>query len=172
MSACFPGFVSRRTDSPANCNRLTTLCRNMYLSSKLTRSTLAACLCLGLANPAYYLAAKFPGNFEEAVLHAINGGGQNQARAILTGALVGAQVGLTAIPKRSREQLRVDFARPPPGSASGNGLSRLALSYPQHFETQFYNFIPEPHLDKRGYPGSHLTIVLVAPLTSRVRYEC
>ena len=100
MSACFPGFVSRRTDSPANCNRLTTLCRNMYLSSKLTRSTLAACLCLGLANPAYYLAAKFPGNFEEAVLHAINGGGQNQARAILTGALVGAQVGLIAIPKR------------------------------------------------------------------------
>jgi ADP-ribosylglycohydrolase len=49
---------------------------------------------------AYYLAARFPHSFEQAVLHAINGGGQNQARAILTGALVGAQVGLSGIPKR------------------------------------------------------------------------
>ena len=49
---------------------------------------------------AYYLAARFPDDFEAAVLHAINGGGQNQARAILTGALVGAQVGLTGIPGR------------------------------------------------------------------------
>lgn len=49
---------------------------------------------------AYYLAARFPDDFESAVLHAINGGGQNQARAILTGALVGAQVGLAGIPQR------------------------------------------------------------------------
>jgi ADP-ribosylglycohydrolase len=49
---------------------------------------------------AYYLAARFSDDFEQAVLHAINGGGQNQARAILTGALVGAQVGLSGIPKR------------------------------------------------------------------------
>jgi ADP-ribosylglycohydrolase len=49
---------------------------------------------------AYYLAARFPDNFESAVLHALNGGGQNQARCILTGALVGAQVGLTGIPQR------------------------------------------------------------------------
>ncbi len=49
---------------------------------------------------AYYLAARFPDDFESAVLHAINGGGQNQARAILTGALVGAQVGLGGIPGR------------------------------------------------------------------------
>jgi len=49
---------------------------------------------------AYYLAARFSDDFEQAVLHAINGGGQNQARAILTGALVGAQVGLAAIPRR------------------------------------------------------------------------
>jgi ADP-ribosylglycohydrolase len=49
---------------------------------------------------AYYLAARFPDDFESAVLHAINGGGQNQARAILTGALVGAQVGLAGIPPR------------------------------------------------------------------------
>jgi ADP-ribosylglycohydrolase len=49
---------------------------------------------------AYYLAARFSDDFEQAVLHALNGGGQNQARAILTGALVGAQVGLAAIPQR------------------------------------------------------------------------
>ena len=49
---------------------------------------------------AYYLAARFPDDFETAVLHAINGGGQNQSRAILTGALVGAQVGLSGIPQR------------------------------------------------------------------------
>jgi len=48
----------------------------------------------------YYLAARFPGDFEAAVLHAINGGGQNQARAMLTGALAGAQVGLSGIPPR------------------------------------------------------------------------
>jgi ADP-ribosylglycohydrolase len=49
---------------------------------------------------AYYLAARFNDNFELAVLHAINGGGQNMSRACLTGALVGAQVGLAGIPKR------------------------------------------------------------------------
>lgn len=49
---------------------------------------------------AYYLAARFHEDFEQAVLHALNGGGQNQARSILTGALVGAQVGLSGIPER------------------------------------------------------------------------
>ena len=49
---------------------------------------------------AYYLAARFKDDFESAVLHAINGGGQNMSRAMLTGALVGAQVGLTGIPLR------------------------------------------------------------------------
>jgi ADP-ribosylglycohydrolase len=49
---------------------------------------------------AYYLAARFATDFEQAVLHALNGGGQNQARCILTGALVGAQVGLAGIPQR------------------------------------------------------------------------
>src|SRR5690606_28587168 len=48
---------------------------------------------------AYYLAARFPDDFESAVLHAVNGGGQNQARAILTGALAGAQTGLSGIPR-------------------------------------------------------------------------
>ncbi len=49
---------------------------------------------------AYYLASHFRNDFESAVLHAVNGGGQNQARAILTGALVGAQTGLSGIPQR------------------------------------------------------------------------
>ncbi|MEO1963162.1 MAG: ADP-ribosylglycohydrolase family protein [Cycloclasticus sp.] len=48
----------------------------------------------------YYLAARYSDDFESAVLHAINGGGQNMARAMLTGALVGAQVGINGIPKR------------------------------------------------------------------------
>ena len=49
---------------------------------------------------AYYLAARFSDDFESAILHAVNGGGQNLARAMLTGALVGAQVGLKGIPPR------------------------------------------------------------------------
>ena len=49
---------------------------------------------------AYYLAARFKDDFEAAVLHAVNGGGQNMARAMLTGTLVGAQVGLQGIPQR------------------------------------------------------------------------
>jgi ADP-ribosylglycohydrolase len=49
---------------------------------------------------AYYLAARFPRDFESAVLQAINGGGQNMSRACLAGALVGAQAGLSGIPAR------------------------------------------------------------------------
>jgi ADP-ribosylglycohydrolase len=55
---------------------------------------------------AYYLAARFPGDFESAVLHAVNGGGQNQARAILTGTLAGAQAGLSGIPQRFLDGLQ------------------------------------------------------------------
>ncbi len=54
---------------------------------------------------AYYLAARFGSDFETAVLTAVNGGGQNQARAILTGALCGAIGGLQAIPRRWIEGL-------------------------------------------------------------------
>jgi ADP-ribosylglycohydrolase len=48
----------------------------------------------------YYLASRYSDDFELAVLHAVNGGGQNMARAMLTGALVGAQVGIQGIPQR------------------------------------------------------------------------
>ena len=54
---------------------------------------------------AYYLSARFEDDFESGVLHAINGGGQNQVRALLTGALIGAQVGLSGIPNRLIEGL-------------------------------------------------------------------
>lgn len=65
---------------------------------------------------AYHLAARFADDFESAVLHAINGGGQNQARAILTGALVGAMVGVQGIPERfvsglERSAERLQLAR-------------------------------------------------------------
>ena len=55
---------------------------------------------------AYYPAARFPDDFESAVLHALNGGGQNMLRACLTGALAGAQVGLSGIPERFIGELR------------------------------------------------------------------
>lgn len=54
---------------------------------------------------AYYLAARFQGDFESAVLHAVNGGGQNMARAMLTGALCGAIGGIQAIPVRFLDRL-------------------------------------------------------------------
>jgi ADP-ribosylglycohydrolase len=65
---------------------------------------------------AYFLAARFQNDFEKAVLHAVNGGGQNMSRAMLTGALVGARVGLSGIPERfidglSRGNEAVDLAK-------------------------------------------------------------
>jgi ADP-ribosylglycohydrolase len=64
---------------------------------------------------AYYLAARYANDFESAVLHAINGGGQNMSRAMLTGALVGAQIGLDKIPQRFID-----------GLADSNELVKLA----------------------------------------------
>ena len=58
------------------------------------------CAIYGPLPAAYYLAARFAGEFEAPVLHALNGGGQNLNRAALTGALAGAQVGLSGIPSR------------------------------------------------------------------------
>ena len=49
---------------------------------------------------AYYIAGRYPNDFEKAVLTAVNSGGQNLARASLTGALVGAMTGLSGIPER------------------------------------------------------------------------
>jgi ADP-ribosylglycohydrolase len=63
------------------------------------------CSILCMLPAAYYLAARFQEDFEQAVLHALNGGGQNMSRAMLTGALVGAQVGLSGIPTRLIEGL-------------------------------------------------------------------
>ena len=58
------------------------------------------CAIYHMLPPAYYLAARFHDDFESGVLHALNGGGQNQVRAMLTGTLIGAQVGINSIPER------------------------------------------------------------------------
>jgi ADP-ribosyl-[dinitrogen reductase] hydrolase len=67
---------------------------------------LAACRLFGLActlgfllPAAYYFASRFENDFYNAVMSALNGGGNNMARAALTGALAGAQVGLAGIPE-------------------------------------------------------------------------
>jgi ADP-ribosylglycohydrolase len=54
----------------------------------------------------YYLSARFKDDFEAGVLHALNGGGQNQVRTMLTGALIGAQVGFSKIPERFIDGLK------------------------------------------------------------------
>jgi ADP-ribosyl-[dinitrogen reductase] hydrolase len=59
-----------------------------------------ACSMVFMLPAAYYFASRFENDFELPVLSAINGGGNNMARASLTGALCGAQVGLSGIPQR------------------------------------------------------------------------
>jgi ADP-ribosylglycohydrolase len=66
-----------------------------------------ACRLFGLAcsldfmlPAAYYFNSRFEDDFELPVLSAINGGGNNMARASLTGALAGAQAGIRGIPQR------------------------------------------------------------------------
>jgi ADP-ribosyl-[dinitrogen reductase] hydrolase len=49
---------------------------------------------------AYFFIHRYPNDFENAVLSAVNGGGNNMDRASLTGTLSGAMVGLSGIPKR------------------------------------------------------------------------
>jgi hypothetical protein len=49
---------------------------------------------------AYWLAHRYPNDFEAGILAAVNGGGNNMARATLTGALLGAMNGLSGIPER------------------------------------------------------------------------
>uniref|UniRef100_UPI00333E18E6 ADP-ribosylglycohydrolase family protein n=1 Tax=Castellaniella defragrans TaxID=75697 RepID=UPI00333E18E6 len=76
---------------------------------------------------AYYLATRFQGDFESAVLHAVNGGGQNQARAMLTGALCGAIGGLQAIPARFIQGLEAGTGRLALASRLGQ---QIALNAP------------------------------------------
>jgi ADP-ribosyl-[dinitrogen reductase] hydrolase len=58
------------------------------------------CQALNLLPAAYYLSYRYNDNFELAVLSAINSGGNNMARATLTGGIVGAMVGIDGIPER------------------------------------------------------------------------
>jgi hypothetical protein len=64
-----------------------------------------ACTLGFLIPAAYYYLQRFPDDFERAVLTAVNSGGNNMARATLTGAVLGARVGLSGIPQRFVEGL-------------------------------------------------------------------
>lgn len=73
----------------------------------------SACRLFGLActlgfllPAAYYFAARFEKDFYTAVMSALNGGGNNMARASLTGALMGAQAGISRIPEYLIQGLR------------------------------------------------------------------
>ena len=96
---------------PSNFHGAVSISRTAYLLANDPEVTIepasAVCRVYGLSctasfllPAAYYLAARFRKDFEMAVLSAINGGGHNLARASLTGALSGAQVGLSGIPER------------------------------------------------------------------------
>ena len=69
-------------------------------ASKICKVYGLACQATFLLPAAYYLVYRYPNNFETAVLSAINGGGNNMARAALTGGIVGAMVGVQGIPER------------------------------------------------------------------------
>ena len=64
------------------------------------------CQVMHLLPAAYYLLYRFPRDFTMATLSASNGGGNNMARAALTGALAGAANGISQIPERFIHDLR------------------------------------------------------------------
>lgn len=103
---------------------------------------------------AYYLAARFGADFEAAVLHAVNGGGQNQARALLTGALVEARVGGTP-PRLLDGPLDVadllPLARAPPSSTT-TGPERRGLVPPSERVLRRCAMPPRSARRKMGAP--------------------
>jgi len=66
----------------------------------------AHCEIQQLLPAAYYLIHRYPDDFETAVLTAVNSGGNNMARAALTGGMSGAMNGLSGIPKRLIDGLK------------------------------------------------------------------
>ena len=64
------------------------------------------CQVMHLLPAAYYLMYRFPNDFAMATLSASNGGGNNMARAALTGAIAGAVNGISDIPGRLLQGLR------------------------------------------------------------------
>ena len=69
-----PSFIARAAENP-----------NIAIEPAWKASLVYGmpCVIYHILPSAYYLAARFTDDFESAVLNAINGGGQNQARAIL-----------------------------------------------------------------------------------------
>ncbi len=64
------------------------------------------CQLMHLLPAVYYLIYRYPDGFEKPVLSASNGGGNNMARAALTGAMAGAANGLSGIPSRFLDGLK------------------------------------------------------------------
>ncbi len=65
-----------------------------------------ACTIGFLVPAAYYFLHRFQDDFERGILTAVNSGGNNMARATLTGALIGAHVGFSGIPDRFADGLK------------------------------------------------------------------
>ncbi|MEG1997460.1 MAG: ADP-ribosylglycohydrolase family protein [Clostridiales bacterium] len=85
------------------------------------------CHVVNLMPAAYYLAYKYATDFEQGILFAVNSGGNNMARSALTGGLLGAMNGLSAIPPRFIHGLD-NFPQqiPAPYKQQGKYLSDLA----------------------------------------------
>ena len=86
-----PSYMARAAHDPAV---------RIEPASKVSLVYGMPCAIYHMLPAAYYLAARFSDDFESGVLHALNGGGQNQIRAMLTGTLIGAQTGIDGIPER------------------------------------------------------------------------
>ena len=104
---------------------------------------------------AYYCALRFPESFEDAVLCSVNGGGQNTMRTSLTGALLGAHVGLSNIPTRFLDGLEhskelVDLA---------HQLAEIAVHRTSHHDEWFWPSEADTNFTIGG-PAHHLSTTL------------
>jgi ADP-ribosyl-[dinitrogen reductase] hydrolase len=103
----WPGLASEEHDFADSIDQASRIYEAAHNPSIKIEPASAACQLFGLScllgyllPSAYYMVSRYEDSFEMAVLSAINGGGNNMARAALTGALSGAMVGLSGIPKR------------------------------------------------------------------------
>lgn len=85
------------------------------------------CMISHLIPCALYYAFKYCNDFETGILMAINGGGNNMARAALTGGLLGAMTGIQGIPERFISKLDNE-RRFIPGNFASQGDYLLAMA--------------------------------------------
>jgi ADP-ribosyl-[dinitrogen reductase] hydrolase len=87
------------------------------------------CHILNLLPAAYYYGYKYAHDFETGLLTAVNSGGNNMARAALTGGILGAMGGIQSIPQRLIDGLKNETEAIPEGYTSqGEYLLALAKS--------------------------------------------